>query len=91
MSYIIEYTNKISKDIKLSIKRGLDILLFKEVVSILEKGEKLPVKYKAHVLKGNYKGLWECHIQPDWLLIWEQNDKIRLITLYRTGTHSDLF
>lgn len=91
MSYAIEYTNKISKDIKLSIKRGLDISLFKEVVLILEKGGKLPVKYKAHVLKGNYKGLWECHIQPDWLLIWEQNDKIRLITLYRTGSHSDLF
>lgn len=91
MIYTIEYTNKIEKDIKLAIKRGLDISLFKIVVTMLEKGEKLPAKYKLHKLKGNYQGYWECHIQPDWLLIWEQNDTIRLITLIRTGTHSDLF
>jgi len=91
MIYTIEYTNKIEKDIKLAIKRGLNISLFKTVVTMLEKGEKLPTKYKLHKLKGNYQGYWECHIQPDWLLIWEQNDTIRLITLIRTGTHSDLF
>jgi len=43
------------------------------------------------VLKGNFKGFWECHIQPDWLLIWQQDDEIKLISLTRTGTHSDLF
>lgn len=91
MSYSIQYTGKIKKDIKLALKRNLKIELFKEVVTILEKDGKLPAKYKPHVLKGNYKGLWECHIQPDWLLIWEQNDTIKLITLTRTGTHSDLF
>lgn len=91
MSYTIEFTNKFKKDIKLAVKRNLDISLFKTVIEILEKDGKLPAKYKPHVLKGNYKGLWECHIQPDWLLVWEQNDEIKLIALIRTGTHSDLF
>lgn len=91
MSYTIEFTNKFKKDIKLAVKRNLDMSLFKTVITILEKDGKLPAKYKPHVLKGNYKGLWECHIQPDWLLVWEQNDEIKLIALIRTGTHSDLF
>ena len=91
MSYKIEYTGKIKKDIQLAIKRNLNIELFKDVVILLEKEGKLPTKYKPHVLKGNYIGFWECHIQPDWLLIWEQDDDIKLISLTRTGTHSDLF
>ena len=91
MSYKIEYTGKIKKDIKLAQKRGLDIQLFKEVILLLEKEGKLSQKYKPHVLKGNYKGYWECHIQPDWLLIWKQNEEIKLVSLARTGTHSDLF
>lgn len=91
MSYKIEYTGKIKKDIKLAIKRNLNVELFKNVVELLESDGKLPTKYKPHVLKGNYNGFWECHIQPDWLLIWEQNDEIKLISLTRTGTHSDLF
>ena len=91
MSYKIEYTGKIKKDIKMALKRNLNIELFKEVVLLLEKDGKLPPKYKPHLLKGNYKGFLECHIQPDWLLIWEQNDEIKLISLTRTGTHSDLF
>jgi len=58
---------------------------------LLEKQGKLPAKYKPHVLKGNFKNYWECHIQPDWLLIWKQDEPIKLITLTSTGTHSDLF
>jgi mRNA interferase YafQ len=91
MNYRIEYTGKFNKDIKLAVKRGMNMNLLKNVVEILEKDGKLPAKYKPHVLKGNYKGLWECHIQPDWLLIWKQDDGIKLISLTRTGTHSDLF
>lgn len=91
MSYKIEYTGKIKKDIKLAQKRGLDLELFKEVVILLEKNGKLPTKYKPHILKGNFKGYWECHIQPDWLLIWKQDEEIKLVSLTRTGTHSDLF
>ena len=75
--YKIEYSNKIKKEVKLAQKRGLDMNLFKEVVKLLEKNGSLPAKYKPHVLKGNFKGLWECHIQPDWLFIWEQNDTIK--------------
>lgn len=91
MSYQIEYTGKIKKDIKLAVKRGLNLDLFKNVIILLEKDGKLPSKYKPHLLKGNFTGYWECHIQPDWLLIWKQNDDIKLVSLTRTGTHSDLF
>ncbi|KFC21081.1 type II toxin-antitoxin system YafQ family toxin [Epilithonimonas lactis] len=91
MSYEIEYTGKIKKDIKLAQKRGLNLELFKEVVILLEKNGKLPSSYKPHTLKGNFKGYWECHIQPDWLLIWKQDEEIKLVSLTRTGTHSDLF
>ncbi|WP_293956222.1 MULTISPECIES: type II toxin-antitoxin system YafQ family toxin [unclassified Sphingobacterium] len=89
--YQLEQTGKFKKDIKLAKKRGLDMRLLDEVVTqLVEKGS-LPSKNKPHKLTGNYKGFWECHIQPDWLLVWEQGDTIRLITLTRTGTHSDLF
>lgn len=91
MSYQIEYTGKIKKDIKLAVKRGLNLDLFKNVIILLEKDGKLPSKYKPHLLKGNFTGYWECHIQPDWLLIWKQDDDIKLVSLTRTGTHSDLF
>ncbi len=91
MSYQIEYTGKIKRDIKLAVKRGLNLDLFKNVIILLEKDGKLPSKYKPHLLKGNFTGYWECHIQPDWLLIWKQDDDIKLVSLTRTGTHSDLF
>lgn len=89
--YKLDYTTKIKKDIKLAQKRGLKMQLFKDAVKLLEKNGKLPTKYKPHLLKGNYTNCWECHIQPDWLLIWKQDETIKLITLTRTGTHSDLF
>jgi mRNA interferase YafQ len=91
MNYKIEYTKKIGKDIKLAQKRGLDMFLFKNVVKILEEKGVLPAIYKPHKLKGNFSGCWECHIQPDWLLIWQQDEAIKLISLIRTGTHADLF
>jgi mRNA interferase YafQ len=89
--YQLELTTKFKKDIKLAKKRGLNMRLLDEVVTdLVEKGTAAP-KNKPHQLKGSYKGFWECHIQPDWLLVWKQDDSIRLITLTRTGTHSDLF
>jgi len=87
----IEIKNSFKKDFKLAVKRGLNEKKLEEVLLLLRKSGKLPAKYEPHVLKGNYKGLWECHIQPDWLLIWDQMDSIKLITLIRTGSHSDLF
>jgi mRNA interferase YafQ len=89
--YEICLTTKFKKDFKLVKKRGLKIELLEEVLVLLRSNGNLPTKYKPHFLKGNYKGLWECHIQPDWLLIWEQEESIKLITLIRTGSHSDLF
>lgn len=89
--YELEQSNLFKKDIKLAKKRGLDLKLIDEAVTLLVMHGKLPQKFKPHLLKGNYKGLWECHIKPDWLLIWKQDDQIKLISLTRTGTHSDLF
>jgi mRNA interferase YafQ len=83
-------TGSFKKDYKVCIKRNYDLSLIQKVFEILnEKGE-LPVKYKPHTLSGNYAGCWECHIKPDWLLIWYYEDP-KTINLVRTGTHSDLF
>lgn len=89
--YSVTATRKFKKDLKLCLKRGLNESKFDEVVLLLAKNGNLPLTFRPHKLKGKYNGLWECHIQPDWLLIWEQDDEIRLISLIRTGTHSDLF
>lgn len=91
MSYIIRYSSNFKKAYKRCKKRGLDILLLKEVIRILSEEGKLPPTYHAHTLQGKYKDLWECHIQPDWLLVWEQNDKEFILYFLSTGTHSDLF
>lgn len=89
--YNITFSNKFKKDYKLCVKRGYDISKLQEVITILQKTGKLPAKYKPHQLKGNYQGLWECHIKPDWLFVWLQNDNELTLLLTRTGTHSDLF
>jgi mRNA interferase YafQ len=60
-------------------------------VAKLLRGEKLDEKYQVHQLHGNRKGQWECHIQPDWLLVWEQNETELILLMVNTGTHSDLF
>ncbi|MDD4144646.1 MAG: type II toxin-antitoxin system YafQ family toxin, partial [Prolixibacteraceae bacterium] len=60
-------------------------------IDILQSNGKLPPKYKAHVLSGQYAGLWECHLKPDWLIIWGQNDKVLTLLFMATGTHTDLF
>lgn len=87
----VRYSNQFKKDYKAIRKRGYDIELLKNVINILVKEEKLPLKYKEHFLMGNFSGFRECHIQPDWILIYKiENDKL-ILTLTRTGTHSDLF
>lgn len=91
MKYEIYYSNQFKRSFKKCIKRGYDVKLFEEVVSILAETGMLPAKYKPHKLSGNWGGLWECHIQPDWWLIWEQRDNELILILTDTGTHSDLF
>ena len=72
-------------------KKGLNPELINAILYLLECKGELPQKYRPHILKGNWIGYWECHIQPDWLLIWQLNEDIKFISLIRTGTHSDLF
>ena len=91
IKYRIERTSRFKKDYKLIQKRGYDIRLLQEVVAILAKGEQLPEKYLDHPLKGNYKGCRECHITPDWLLVYEVFENMLTLYLTRIGTHSDLF
>lgn len=89
--YQLSQTSRFKKDIKLAIKRGLDMRLLDNVVTHLAQNGMLPSTYKSHRLKGDYVNFWECHIQPDWLLIWSQDELEKIIILTRTGTHSDLF
>lgn len=87
----VRYSAKFKKDFKAIVKRGYDISLFEEVLGLLREEKTLPEKYCDHSLKGEYMGHRECHISPDWLLIYKiENDMITL-SLTRTGTHSDLF
>ena len=72
-------------------KRGYNLALLDTVVTMLANGELLDLKYKDHPLVGNFKGCRECHITPDWLLIYEVSDNELILYLTRTGTHSDLF
>ena len=89
--YKIKTTNTFEKDFVKCLKRNLDVNELGEVLEILEVSGKLPRKYKSHFLSGKFSGYLECHIKPDWLLIWRQNNKTKIIELARTGTHSDLF
>ena len=89
--YTLTMTGQFRRDLKLAKKRGLDMELLFAVLELLVAGETLPPRYNEHMLVGNYRGLYECHIQPDWLLIYDRSDVLRIIALQRTGTHSDLF
>lgn len=91
MKLDVKYSNRFKKGLKLSAKRGLDLSLLKEVIEILRLCQPLDEKYKDHELKGKWRGFRECHIQPDWLLIYLIEDDILTLTLVDTGSHSDLF
>lgn len=91
MSYNVQYSTQFRRDIRKAKKRGLQLTDLFEVVEILVNGATLPEKNKDHGLTGDYAGCRECHIHPDWLLIYEKKEEIKLLSLLRTGTHSDLF
>ncbi len=84
-------TNQFKRDIKLIVKRGYNLELLEDVIEKLLKEESLPVKYFDHALTGNYIGFRECHIRPDWLLVYAIDRDKLVLTASRTGTHSDLF
>lgn len=89
--YIVKPTTQFKKDFKLAMKRSMKIELLEEAIAMLAMGETLPDKHKDHALTGNWVGHRECHILPDWLLIYRIEDEVLVLTLARTGTHSDLF
>ncbi|MCI9009009.1 MAG: type II toxin-antitoxin system YafQ family toxin [Lachnospiraceae bacterium] len=89
--YQVKFTTAYKKAYKLMKKRGLDISLLDEVVDLLRQGKQLEERYRDHGLTGNFAGFRECHIKPDWLLIYLIENDILTLTLIDTGSPSDLF
>ncbi|MDR1780835.1 MAG: type II toxin-antitoxin system YafQ family toxin [Tannerella sp.] len=89
--YKIEYTNRFKKDVKQAAKRGYDLTLLETAINLLQTTGVLPAEYRTHPLSGKYLGKLECHLKPDWLLIWEKHDDRLTLLFFATGTHSDLF
>ena len=87
----IVMSNRFKKDLKMAARRGYNIELLDEIVNKLANRELLPEKNRDHALSGDYTGCRECHIAPDWLLVYQVEDKELILYLMRTGTHSDLF
>lgn len=91
MKYAVLQTTRYKKELKKALKRGHDINLIKAVVHKLASGEPLDAKHRDHSLSGSFAGFRECHITPDWLLVYLIENGIMTLTLTRTGSHSDLF
>ena len=91
MKYTIKPSSKFQRDLKKVQKRGYDLSLISDIIKILASGETLEQKHKDHKLIGNFSNCRECHITPDWLLIYEIVESDLILYLTRTGTHSDLF
>ena len=89
--YRIRPTAKFQRDLKRAKRRGYDMALLTEIIKKLAAGETLPAKNRDHRLTGNYSGCRECHVTPDWLLIYEIAEETLILYLTRTGSHSDLF
>ena len=87
----IVVSNRFKKDLKLAMKRGYNMALLETVVECLASGQMLEKRYQDHLLTGEYGGFRECHITPDWLLVYQVRDTELVLFLSRTGTHSDLF
>ena len=89
--YKIVYTNRMKNDAKLMKKRGKDMVKLVNVLSLLANGNPLPARYKDHSLTGNLHDFRECHIEPDWLLIYQIYEDILILSATATGSHADLF
>lgn len=87
----IRYHSQFKKDYKLIVRRNYDISKLEKVIAMLAEEVSLPQEYRNHSLSGNYMGFMECHIEPDWLLVYQINGSELTLVLSRTGTHSDLF
>ena len=91
MKYRLQYSSVYKKQYKKMAKRGLDVKKLDDVEEMLKNSIDLPSTYRDHALKGDWKGYRECHIAPDWLLIYRKDDDVLVLVMQRTGTHSDLF
>ena len=91
MMYSINYTHQFKKDLRRCKKRGLSIDAIATAIKLLADTGTLPAEYKPHQRKGDHKGQWEWHIEPNWLMTWEQNDNELTLLFLQTGTHSDIF
>ena len=90
MVYELLKTSRFKAGVKLARKRGLDISLLENVIEKLRLDQPLDAKHRNHELSGNFKGVWECHIQPDWLLLYLKDNGVLVLTLVDTGSHSDI-
>ena len=91
MKYEIKFTTQFKKDLKLAKKQGKNLNKMYAIIEKLANGESLDAKFRDHDLTGNYKGCRECHIEPDWLLIYEIVNDVLILMLHRLGSHSELF
>lgn len=91
MKYEVKFTNQFKRDLKLAKKQGKDINKLFDIISTLAEGKKLDSKYRDHNLSGDYIGCRECHVEPDWLLVYEVMDHVLILMIYRVGAHSELF
>ena len=91
MKYTVRRTKKFRKELKKMLRRGADLDKLETVVNILAKGETLPPQYHDHALTGDMEGTRDCHITPDWLLLYRIENDVLVLTLTRTGSHADLF
>jgi len=90
MKYAVVRTSQFKRDLKKALRRGKSIDALEHVVAMLANGETLPPKYKDHALTGDLAGLRDCHIENDWVLLYTRENGVIVLTLVRTGTHSDL-
>ena len=91
MKYRILYTGQFKRSYKRCQKRGLPMDTLEKVVTLLAQNGSLPSSYRPHKLSSDYANCWECHIEPDWLLVWKQDDSELTLLLLQTGTHADIF
>lgn len=91
MKYEIERTTRFKREYRMALRRGQNVDRLRKIIFLLANGEKLPLECKDHALAGSFTGCRECHIAPDWLLIYQIAEKELVLLLLRTGTHSDLF
>ena len=91
MKYTIRVTKRFVKDAELCKRRGCDMQLLRDAMNQLAETGTLSAQYHPHKLTGKYVGMWECHIRPDWLMVWEPHDNEMIMLFSRTGSHADLF